>query len=49
MTHHNNNCELYIIVLFIAEGDLGFEAFIRKASKKNPENPVDPVKKIRIK
>jgi len=33
------------IVLFIATGDYGFQAFIRKAWKKYPENPVDPVKK----
>jgi hypothetical protein len=45
MRHQTNNFELYIIALFIAEGDLGFEAFIRKASKKKHENPVDPVKK----
>jgi hypothetical protein len=32
-------------IVFFAEGDWCFQAFFRKAWKKYPENPVDPVKK----
>jgi len=36
-------------MLFIAEGDWYFEAFFWKASKKYPNNPVNPVQKKKIK
>lgn len=49
LRHQTNNFELYIIALFIAEGDLGFEAFIRKASKKNMKILLILSKKRKIK
>jgi hypothetical protein len=37
-----------IFIVIFAEGDWSFQAFIRKAWKKYPENPVNPVKKEKI-
>jgi hypothetical protein len=45
LTHQTNSFEFYIVSLFIAEGDWCFQAFIRKAWGKYPENPVNPVRK----
>ena len=45
----HNFFEIYCILLFIAEGDWSFQAFFRKAWKKNPKNPVNPVKKLEFK
>jgi hypothetical protein len=35
----------FLSIVIFAEGGLSFQAFFRKAWKKYPENPVDPVKK----
>jgi hypothetical protein len=45
MRYQINIFELFIIVIYIAEGNWGLQVFIWKTWKKNPKNPVDPVKK----